>query len=83
MNNVWQLQTAKNRFSELVDRALTTGPQVVTRRGKEVVVVVPADDWKRAQKPKQSLVDFFQKSPLRGINLKLDRSEDTGREVDL
>lgn len=44
---IWQLQTAKQRFSELVERALRDGPQVVTRRGEEVVVVVSTDDYRR------------------------------------
>jgi prevent-host-death family protein len=40
----WQLQEAKQKFSELARRALEEGPQVVTRHGEEVVVVVPAEE---------------------------------------
>lgn len=43
----WKLQDAKQRFSELVRRTLEEGPQVVTRHGREVVVVVPADEYER------------------------------------
>ena len=43
--NRWQLQDAKARFSELVDRAQSHGPQIVTRRGEEAVVVVSAREW--------------------------------------
>jgi prevent-host-death family protein len=43
----WQLQDAKQRFSELVRRTLEEGPQVVTRHGRKVVVVVPADEYER------------------------------------
>lgn len=43
----WQLQEAKQRFSEVVNRALGEGPQVVTRHGREVVVVVSADEFHR------------------------------------
>ena len=43
----WQLQEAKQRFSELVRRAQKEGPQVVTRHGEEVVVVVPAEEFRR------------------------------------
>lgn len=45
----WQLQEAKSRFSELVDPTLAEGPQVVTRRGAEVVVVVAAPEYRRQQ----------------------------------
>ncbi len=43
----WKLQEAEQQFSELVRRALDEGPQVVTRHGREVVVVVPAEEYER------------------------------------
>ena len=43
----WQLQEAKARFSELVETARTAGPQVITRRGVETAVLVPAEEWNR------------------------------------
>jgi len=79
----WQLQDAKNRFSELVDTALDRGPQVVTRRGRDAVVVVPIDAYRRLTRPRGSLVDFFAGSPLRGVRLDLTRDPDTGRSVRL
>ena len=82
----WQLQTAKARFSELFRRARHEGPQVVTRQGKEQVVVLPAEQFerltKRAQQP-ESLVQFFAESPLACLNLDLRRSKDPGRKIKL
>ncbi|HKZ78564.1 MAG TPA: type II toxin-antitoxin system Phd/YefM family antitoxin [Pyrinomonadaceae bacterium] len=82
----WQLQTAKARFSELFRRARNEGPQVVTRQGKEQVVVLPAEQFerltKRARQPR-SLVQFFAESPLAGLKLDLRRSKDPGREIKL
>ncbi|MFN8121674.1 MAG: type II toxin-antitoxin system Phd/YefM family antitoxin [Thermoleophilia bacterium] len=43
----WQLQDAKQRFSRLVDTARTDGPQVVTRHGREVAVVLSIEDYRR------------------------------------
>jgi antitoxin Phd len=43
MSDVWQVQEAKNRFSEVIERALRDGPQVVTRHGRPVVQVVAVD----------------------------------------
>ena len=43
----WQVQDAKQRFSELIRRAVSDGPQVVTRHGEEVVVVVAATEFHR------------------------------------
>jgi prevent-host-death family protein len=45
----WQLQDAKSRFSEFLNAALENGPQVVTRRGVEVAVLVPIEEWRRLQ----------------------------------
>jgi prevent-host-death family protein len=43
----WQLQIAKQRFSELVRLAIAQGPQFVTRHGKEAVVVLSVEDYRR------------------------------------
>jgi prevent-host-death family protein len=85
-SGAWQLQTAKARFSELFRRARNEGPQVVTRQGKEQVVVLPAEQFerltRRARQPR-SLVRFFAESPLAGLKLDLRRSRDPGREIKL
>lgn len=62
--NQWQLQDAKNRFSEVVARALTEGPQLVTRRGKDPVVVLSLEAFSRLEKPSIDLVTFLRSSPL-------------------
>jgi antitoxin Phd len=80
----WTLEDAKNRFSELVRRTLAGGPQRVTRRGRDAVIVMSAADYERlvAAEP---LVDFLRQSPfadaLRRGDLDLERSQDTGRDV--
>jgi len=79
----WKLQDAKNRLSELVRKAREEGPQVITLRGRDAVVVVSANEFRKLSRPRGSLVDFFLKSPLAGVNLGLDRSRDTGRRIDL
>ena len=79
----WQLQDARNRLSELVRKAREDGPQVITLRGRDAVVVVSAKEFGKLSRPRGSLVDFFRKSPLAGVNLDLARSTDTGRRVDL
>ena len=45
--NTWPVQDAKARFSELLDTCLSEGPQMVTRRGAEMAILVPAAEWKR------------------------------------
>lgn len=79
----WQLQEAKNRLSELVRKAREEGPQVITLRGRDAVVVVSATEYGKLSRPRGSLVDFFRKSPLAGLALDLTRSRDTGRLIEL
>lgn len=50
MGKTWQMQAARARFSELLNTSLTDGPQVVTRRGVEIAVLVPIDQWRRLEK---------------------------------
>ena len=82
----WQLQTAKAQFSEVFRRARERAPQVVTRQGKEAVVIVAIEEFERlthrAAQPK-SLSKFFADSPLAGSGIDLERRPDYGRPLDL
>jgi antitoxin Phd len=82
----WQVQTAKARFSEVFRLARTEGPQLITRQGKDGVVVIPVEQFDklvaRSRQPK-SLVQFFRTSPLVGARLDLERDRDMGRDIGL
>lgn len=79
----WPVAEAKAHFSEMIDRALAEGPQVVTRNGKRTVVVVPLEQWERRSRRQGTLADFFAASPLRNSGLKVSRPSDRSRPVDL
>ena len=80
----WSVATAKAHLSEVIDRALTDGPQTITRRGRDAVVVVSADEWRRRTGRKGTLVEFFMNSPLRNSGLVIpEREKDGFREIDL
>ena len=81
--SVWTVATAKARFSEVVARAETDGPQIVTKNGRKAVVMVAAEEWERRTKRKGSLVEFFASSPLRGSGLKVTRIKELPRKIDL
>jgi prevent-host-death family protein len=82
---VWQLQDAKNRFSEVVDAALDGEPQIVTRRGKRAVVVLSGEAYDRVktelESTKQSFVDFLLNAPKGEIPIR--RVEVAGRRAKL
>ena len=50
MGRIWQVQDAKARFSEFLQTTLTQGPQIVTKRGVEIAVLVPIEQWRRLER---------------------------------
>jgi prevent-host-death family protein len=84
MPRVWQLQEAKNKLSEVVDQATSDGPQVITRRGEEVAVVISPASYRQLTARKQALSAFFRCSPLVGVDLDTARDRSPVRtEPDL
>jgi prevent-host-death family protein len=81
--NVWTLQDAKNRFSEVVRSAIDAGPQTVTRRGEPAVVIVSASAFEHMQEKRQTVYEFFRNSPLVGSGIDLTRQKDQMRDVAL
>jgi len=79
----WQLQKAKNHFSDLVRKAEEKGPQTITKHGKAAAVLLSMKDYRNLMKKQESLTDFFQRSPLKGVELDLERRKERGREVEL
>lgn len=79
MARVWQLQEAKNRFSEVVEEALERGPQVITKRGVETAVVLGYKDYRRMILDQRKLSEFFHESPLAGVELDLGRDRSPAR----
>ena len=79
----WQLQDAKNKFSEVVESAISDGPQIITRRGRETVAIISIKEYRGLTAPESDIVDFFRNSPLAGISLDLERRNDLSREIDV
>ena len=87
MYSSWKLQDAKARFSELVERALTDGPQHVTRRGSPAVVVISEAEYERTAMARKgrTLVDLMRDCPAPEIFDFIDQgreASDFGRQVD-
>lgn len=80
---IWTVAEAKAHFSDLVEKAKTRGPQTITRHGKSTAVVVSAEEWRRRSKRRGTLVEFLSKSPLAGSGLKIERSSDLPRRVEI
>jgi len=74
MNTIWQIQDAKNKLSEVIDRALKQGPQLITRRGEKTVVILAYSEYEKMRKSQGKLSEFFHTSPLARIDLSRDKS---------
>ncbi|MGD9879197.1 MAG: type II toxin-antitoxin system Phd/YefM family antitoxin [Reyranella sp.] len=79
----WTVAEAKARFSEIVERAQSKGPQVITRHGRTAAVVVSADEWERKTRRSGNLAEFFAASPLSGSGIAVKRRRDRARKIDL
>ena len=77
----WQLQEAKQHFSEVVERARQGEPQIVTKHGKEAAVVVSIEEYRKLTGGNRRLLEYIRSAPDLDM-LDLERSKDTGRDVD-
>ena len=69
----WQLQEAKNKLSEVVETTLSDGPQIISRRGKNTVVLMSYDEYKRLTK-KKTIKEVLMSSDLSSLDLQRDKS---------
>ena len=79
--HTWQLQEAKNKLSQVVDDAVLTGPQIITRRGAKTAVILSFDEYRQLVASKKKLSAFFQESPLAGLELDLERDKSAARDA--
>ncbi|PSL56382.1 prevent-host-death family protein [Saccharothrix carnea] len=81
MNGHWQLQEAKQRFSELIRSVETDGPQFVTRHGEEVAVVIDIAEYRRLRGGGEDFKAFLRSAS--DVDLEISRSPAPARVVDL
>ena len=79
MARVWQLQEAKNKLSEVVNEAIKHGPQIITKRGVETVIVLSYAQYRKVMLNQKKLSEFFRESPLANVDLDLRRDKSSLR----
>ncbi|MDF1760423.1 MAG: type II toxin-antitoxin system Phd/YefM family antitoxin [Coxiellaceae bacterium] len=79
----WQLQEAKAKFSEVINKAVTQGPQNITVRGESKAVVISIDEYEKLTKNKKTFLQLMRQSPLVGVDFKVTRDKSTTRDTDL
>ncbi|MGL6340641.1 MAG: type II toxin-antitoxin system Phd/YefM family antitoxin [Waterburya sp.] len=80
MLNQWQLQTAKNKFSQVVKQAQQGKPQYITVHGKPTAVVVSIEDYQKLNLSQTSLSEALM-TPIIEQDIDLSRDRDTGRDI--
>jgi prevent-host-death family protein len=86
----WQIQEAKQRFSEMIRAVRTEGPQVITRHGEDVAVIVEISEYRRLTRPAADLASILLGGPKLDdstavvfAEIEAERKADFGRVVDL
>jgi prevent-host-death family protein len=77
----WQVQEAKQRFSEVLRRAGEDGPQIVTRHGEEIAVLIDINEYRRLTGGEMSFKDFLRTMPELPEEV-LERPLEYPREID-
>ncbi len=71
--DIWTIAEAKAKFSEVIDLAVSAGPQTITRNGRTTAVIVSAEEWARRTRRTGTLAEFFAASPLRESGREIER----------
>ena len=74
MMRTWQLQEARNKFSQVVEEAISSWPQLITKRGVEAVVLLSYAEYRKLIVTQHKLSTFFRASPLVEASLDLRRN---------
>jgi prevent-host-death family protein len=82
MSGHWQLQEAKQRFSELIRSVETDGPQFVTRHGEEVAVIIEVAEYRRLRGGAEDFKAFLREGPDLD-ELEIERSPELARLIDM
>ncbi len=82
MHTSWKLQDAKAKFSEVVNNAISIGPQHVTRRGQEVAVILSAKEYREITSNKPNFKDFLLNCPKIDDDFAFERQKDYSRDVE-
>jgi len=82
MSASWELQDAKAKFSQVVEDALKVGPQYVTRRGREAVIVLSVEDYEKITSKKPTLKEFLLSCPKIDDDFEFERQKDYPRAIE-
>ena len=83
MKTIWKLQDAKAQFSKVVEDALKTGPQFVTKRGEKAVVILSNQHYEELTSNKLSFKEFMLGCPKMEADFAIERQKDYPKSITL
>lgn len=81
--HTWTVAEAKAKFSEVLEKAKSEGPQKISKHGRTTAVIVAAEEWERKTQRKGTLAEFLMSSPLRGSGIRIKPLRGRLRKVEL
>jgi prevent-host-death family protein len=79
----WQVQEAKQRFSEVLRAAESGEPQIVTKHGEEIAVVIDIAEYRRLRGEPITFMEYLRTDPTADDAFTIERNRDLPREIDL
>jgi prevent-host-death family protein len=79
----WQVQEAKQRFSEVLRAAESGEPQIVTKHGEEVAVLIDIAEYRRLRGESVSFMEYLRVAPSADADFEIERGDDLSRDIDL
>lgn len=76
----WQVQEAKARLSEVLERAESEGPQVITRYGEDYSVVINIETYREKFEPQDSIIEYLLSGP-KFDDFEVERNRELGRDT--
>ena len=83
MKTTWKLQEARSQFSKVVEKALKSGPQYVTKRGVKTVVIVSIREYEALTSKKPTFKEFLLGCPKMDEHFDLERQKDYPGSIEL
>lgn len=81
--NIWQIQEAKAKFSQLIEDANIKGYQTITKQGEPIAVILSKREFDKMTQSKTSFLNFFKAAPCQEVEINIQRSKDLPREFEL
>lgn len=81
--NIWQIQEAKAKFSQLIEDANMKGYQTITKQGEPIAVILSKREFDKMTQSKTSFLNFFKAAPCQEVEVNIQRSKDLPREFEL